>query len=73
MNRIGLLIVAIACGACTAAKGDTDNPDAARWDQQAKNVTITRDDWTDGHTHRLLHCAGVGGNYDWADETEEAG
>ena len=51
MNRIGLLIVAIACGACTAAKGDTDNPDAARWDQQAKNVTITRDDWGIAHIH----------------------
>ena len=33
MKKIGFLIVAIACGACTAAKGDTDNPDAARWDQ----------------------------------------
>jgi len=51
MKKIGFLIVAIACGACTAAKGDTDNPDAARWDQQAKNVTITRDDWGIAHIH----------------------
>jgi acyl-homoserine-lactone acylase len=51
MKKIGCHIVAIACGACTAATGDTDNPDAARWDQQAKNVTITRDDWGIAHIH----------------------
>ena len=28
-----------------------DNPDAARWEQQAQNVTITRDDWGIAHIH----------------------
>jgi acyl-homoserine-lactone acylase len=43
-----LIVVAIA--GCTAAQG-TPNPDAARWEQQAKNVTITRDDWGIAHIH----------------------
>jgi acyl-homoserine-lactone acylase len=50
MNKIGLIILSIACGACTAAEGNP-NPDAARWDLQAKNVTITRDDWGIAHVH----------------------
>jgi acyl-homoserine lactone acylase PvdQ len=50
MNKIGLLVVAITCGACTAAEGNT-NPDAARWDLQSKNVTIVRDDWGIAHIH----------------------
>jgi acyl-homoserine-lactone acylase len=43
-----LIVVAIA--GCTAAQGPP-NPDAARWEQQAKNVTITRDDWGIAHIH----------------------
>ena len=35
---------------CTALRA-TPNPDAARWEQQAKNVTITRDDWGIAHIH----------------------
>src|SRR5215203_1760450 len=49
MNRIGLL-VAIALTSCTSGQGTT-NPEAARWSEQAKNVTITRDDWGIAHIH----------------------
>jgi acyl-homoserine lactone acylase PvdQ len=40
-----LLAAASAAVAFQAAK----NPDAARWEQQAKNVTIVRDDWGIAH------------------------
>src|SRR5215207_9135825 len=50
MNRIVLLIVATACAACSASQ-TASNPDADRWSQQAKNVTITRDDWGIAHIH----------------------
>jgi len=50
MNKLGLLAVSIACAACSAAQGTT-NPDLARWEQQARNVSITRDDWGIAHIH----------------------
>jgi acyl-homoserine-lactone acylase len=37
------LIVSAALTACAAPV--SDNPDVARWEAQARNVTITRDDW----------------------------
>jgi acyl-homoserine-lactone acylase len=45
-----LLLVIAVTASCTATKA-ADNPDAARWEQQAKNVTITRDDWGIPHIH----------------------
>jgi acyl-homoserine-lactone acylase len=53
-----LLIGAIA--GCTSAEGTT-NPDAARWEQQAKNVTITRDDWGIAHIHGKIDADAVFG------------
>jgi acyl-homoserine-lactone acylase len=37
-----------AISACSAAQGTT-NPELSRWEQQARNVTITRDDWGIAH------------------------
>src|SRR5687767_11113369 len=37
------LILALACVAC--APQTPSNPDAKRWEEQAKRVTIRRDDW----------------------------
>ena len=48
MKKVVLLTVVIGA-ACTAT--EADNPDAARWEAQAKNVTITRDDWGIAHIH----------------------
>ena len=35
-----VLLLSVALASCTAP-----SPDVARWEQQARNVTITRDDW----------------------------
>src|SRR5688572_31056754 len=50
MKKRLFFISVIAAAACTAPKG-ADNPDAARWEAQAKNVTISRDDWGIAHIH----------------------
>src|SRR5215218_7168027 len=50
MKKICLLSVAIVCAACAASE-TASNPDADRWSQQPKNVTITRDDWGIAHIH----------------------
>ena len=48
MKRLCILLAAtgFACAHATAA-----NPDAPRWEQQAANVTIVRDDWGIPHVH----------------------
>jgi acyl-homoserine-lactone acylase len=43
------LVVALFCAAC-APKAATSS-DATRWERQAANVTITRDDWGIAHIH----------------------
>jgi acyl-homoserine-lactone acylase len=50
MPKLVRLLFVIAVAGCTAAEGST-TPDAARWQQQARNVTITRDDWGIAHIH----------------------
>jgi acyl-homoserine-lactone acylase len=60
MNKLGLLVVATACVACTVAQGTT-NSDVARWEQQARNVTITRDDWGIAHIHGTTDADAVFG------------
>jgi acyl-homoserine-lactone acylase len=48
MNKT-LLLVTAACAACTPLKAVNQN--AARWERQARNVTIIRDDWGIPHIH----------------------
>jgi len=50
MKRLTFLLSLAGIAACNAAQG-TPNPDIARWEQQARNVTITRDDWGIAHVH----------------------
>jgi acyl-homoserine-lactone acylase len=46
MNRLLLtLAVTSAVTAAACAPAPTPNPDAERWERQAQNVTIVRDDW----------------------------
>ena len=50
MKRLTFLLTVLGVAACTTAEG-TPNPDIGRWEQQARNVTITRDDWGIAHIH----------------------
>ena len=50
MKKLTFLLGVLGIAACTPAEGTT-NPDLARWEQQARNVTITRDDWGIAHVH----------------------
>ncbi len=43
-----LLIVALSLSGSSTALAE-DNPETARWERQAKNVSITRDDWGIAH------------------------
>jgi acyl-homoserine-lactone acylase len=45
---LGLLTVVVVCSALPAA-GQGTNPDLARWERRAQDVTITRDDWGIAH------------------------
>ena len=49
MKRL-LILVAMALAACTAPPRGAET-DLARWQQQARAVTITRDDWGIPHVH----------------------
>jgi acyl-homoserine lactone acylase PvdQ len=50
MNKLVIFLTAICLAGCTTSEA-TPNADAARWEQQAKNVTIVRDDWGIAHIH----------------------
>jgi acyl-homoserine lactone acylase PvdQ len=41
----------LATASATFASQATKNPEAARWEQEARNVTITRDDWGIAHVY----------------------
>ena len=45
-----LLLVLTAAAFCLAFR-PADDPEMARWKQQAKNVTILRDDWGIAHVY----------------------
>src|SRR5947209_5458691 len=47
LTTFGLLLIAAAAVAFQPAK----NADAARWEQQARNVNIVRDDWGIAHVY----------------------
>ena len=54
MEKIGLLIVAVVAVLSplpTWAQNNANPRDAARWEREAGNVTITRDDWGIPHIH----------------------
>jgi len=44
-----LIVLALAAAAC--APREAANPDVARWESRAANVTIIRDDWGIAHVH----------------------
>src|SRR5947207_8486988 len=46
-----LLATAVLCVSVAARPTDPPSADAARWEQQAQRVTITRDDWGIAHVH----------------------
>ena len=48
MKRL-VLLLALVWAAC--APQPAANPDLPRWQQQAQNVTIVRDDWGIAHVH----------------------
>jgi len=50
MKTLSFLLAVLGIAACAPAEGTT-NPDLGRWEQQARNVTITRDDWGIAHVH----------------------
>src|SRR5258707_11054593 len=47
---LSLLFVLAAASAAFASQA-AKNPEAARWEQVARNVTITRDDWGIAHVY----------------------
>ncbi|MCU1260759.1 MAG: peptidase penicillin amidase [Bryobacterales bacterium] len=53
MNRkpyLGKLVLIVAAASCFAARA-TDNADVARWERQARSVTIIRDNWGIAHVY----------------------
>jgi acyl-homoserine-lactone acylase len=52
-NKLALktLVLLIAVASSAAAFQAAKNPDAARWERQARNVTIVRDDWGIAHVY----------------------
>ena len=60
MNRShSALILLAACAACSSARASRS--DVARWEQEARNVTITRDDWGIAHVHGVSDADAVFG------------
>jgi acyl-homoserine lactone acylase PvdQ len=49
MKKLILFVVALI--AASAASQPTTSPDAARWEKQAQNITIIRDDWGIPHVY----------------------
>jgi acyl-homoserine-lactone acylase len=50
MTKLVRLFALTIVAGCSAAQGTT-NSESAHWEQQARNVTITRDDWGIAHVH----------------------
>jgi acyl-homoserine-lactone acylase len=51
MRKLFLFIIFAAAAAPTLAAQPANSAEAARWQQHARNVTITRDDWGIAHVH----------------------
>ena len=50
MKKLFLVLVLASASAASASQG-AKNPEAARWEQEARNVTIIRDDWGIAHIY----------------------
>jgi acyl-homoserine-lactone acylase len=50
MEQMKLLLL-FAAASCAFAFQATGTPEAARWQQEARNVTIVRDDWGIAHVY----------------------
>jgi acyl-homoserine lactone acylase PvdQ len=50
MKKLVLLLILVTASA-TFASQSANNPEAARWERQGRNVTITRDNWGIAHVH----------------------
>jgi acyl-homoserine lactone acylase PvdQ len=50
MKKLALLVL-LSIASHTNAAQQSGTPEAARWQQQARNVTITRDNWGIAHVH----------------------
>ena len=48
--RVRTVVLLMALSACLVAQASQD-PDIARWNQEARNVTIVRDDWGIAHVY----------------------
>jgi acyl-homoserine lactone acylase PvdQ len=46
-----VLVFILAAASATFGAQTAKNPEAARWEQEARNVTITRDDWGIAHVY----------------------
>ena len=51
MKKLIVALVTALAFAAVAAPSPAQNNDLARWQQRARNVTITRDDWGIAHVH----------------------
>ena len=60
MKKLVLFFVLAAASATFAAQV-AKNPEAARWEQEARNVTITRDDWGIAHVYGKTEADAVFG------------
>jgi len=49
--RLKTLLLLVATASVALAFQDSKDPQIARWEQRARNITITRDDWGIAHIH----------------------
>jgi acyl-homoserine-lactone acylase len=51
MKKLAILAPALMAVACLSTTASAQNADAARWERQAQNITIMRDDWGIAHVY----------------------
>jgi acyl-homoserine lactone acylase PvdQ len=56
-----VLVLILAVASATFASQAAKDPEAARWEQEARNVTITRDDWGIAHVYGKTDAEAVFG------------
>ena len=55
------VVIAVICGFAFSAATAPAQDEMARWQQEARNVTITRDDWGIAHVHGKTDAVAVFG------------